>query len=69
MLDAHPTVAMSQPKEVNYFNVNYERGEQWYRKHFSDDSNRTLGEISPWYMDSPEAAARIRADYPETRRQ
>jgi len=34
MLDAHPAITMSQPKELNYFNHNFHRGMNWYRKHF-----------------------------------
>ncbi len=86
MLNAHPRIAMSQPKELNYFNDNFHRGPAWYRSHFRDsvrrdsdplaadstgsDLRRTWplhGEISPHYMDCPQAAARIADQYPNTR--
>lgn len=68
MLDEHPDVCMSQPKELNYFNLdeNYARGDQWYRRHFSTDAE-CCGEISPLYMDDERVAARIHANFPQTR--
>lgn len=58
-LNQHPSIEMSQPKELNYFNDNFDRGVAWYRKHFADSLECLQGEISPLYMDHPEAAARI----------
>ncbi|MCP4173349.1 MAG: sulfotransferase [Fuerstiella sp.] len=68
VLNEHPSVCMSQPKELNYFNTddNHRRGESWYRKHFADDTS-CAGEISPLYMDDDRVAARIRDRYPDTR--
>ena len=65
MLNEHPDVCMSQPKELNYFNIdeNYSRGESWYRKHFAVITACT-GEISPLYMDDLRAAERIRHSCP-----
>jgi hypothetical protein len=67
VLNEHPSICMSQPKELNYFNDddNYRRGESWYRKHFSD-STPCAGEISPLYMDDGRVAGRIRETYPDT---
>ena len=66
MLDEHPAVCMSQPKELNYFNLdeNYRRGDTWYRQHFSTDAE-CCGEISPLYMDDDRVAGRIRDTYPD----
>lgn len=58
-LDQHPSIEMSQPKELNFFNDNFDRGLAWYRKHFTDSPGCLQAEISPWYMDHEEAAARI----------
>ena len=68
MLDAHPDVCMSQPKELNYFNVdeNFERGASWYRKHFVTTTS-TCGEISPLYLDDNRVAKRIANLYPDIR--
>lgn len=67
MLDEHPDVCMSQPKELNYFNVddNFSRGDSWYRKHFSTHAS-CCGEISPLYMDDERVAERIKSVYPDT---
>lgn len=68
VLNEHPSVCMSQPKELNYFNVddNFCRGPSWYRKHFAVDT-RCTGEISPLYMDDERVAERIRATCPSAR--
>ena len=68
MLDEHPDVCMSQPKELNYFNLdeNFARGDQWYRRHFSTDAE-CCGEISPLYMDDERVADRIHAAFPDTK--
>ncbi|MEO2015133.1 MAG: sulfotransferase domain-containing protein [Fuerstiella sp.] len=68
VLNEHPSICMSQPKELNYFNVdnNYRRGEPWYQNHFALNSP-CAGEISPLYMDDDRVAGRIREAYPTTR--
>ena len=68
MLNEHPAVCMSQPKELNYFNIdeNFQRGASWYRQHFAIESACT-GEISPLYMDDSRMAGRIRDTYPDAR--
>jgi hypothetical protein len=66
-LNEHPQVSMSFPKELNYFNLNYARGEDWYRKHFAYNDNKVSGEISPLYMTVPIVAQRVAHDYPNTK--
>jgi hypothetical protein len=66
-LNEHPQISMSSPKELNYFNLNYHRGEDWYRKHFAYNANKVLGEITPLYMADPIVAQRIAHDYPNTK--
>lgn len=34
LLDQHPSIRISTPKEPNYFSVNYKKGESWYLKRF-----------------------------------
>lgn len=65
MLNEHPAVCMSQPKELNYFNLddNFARGDAWYRRHFAVPAACT-GEISPLYMDDDRVAARIHRTFP-----
>jgi len=50
-LDAHPSVSMSSPKELDYFVAEgpgtWHRGQQWYESHFR--STVVRGESSPNY--------------------
>lgn len=62
-LDLHPEIAMSRPKELNFFiddspeggrpkaeYGNWSRGTDWYQQHFpADTSASVLGEASPHY--------------------
>ena len=68
MLNEHPDICMSQPKELNYFNLdeNFARGEAWYRKHFALPT-ACSGEISPLYMDDDRVAERICSSFPATK--
>jgi hypothetical protein len=53
-LDAHPDIAMSRDKELNFFSHNdrWELGPDWYRRHFSA-STMIRGESSPSYTNFP----------------
>ncbi len=70
-LMAHPQVRRPQVnKGVNYFDVNYDRGQDWYRGHFpvrgtSDDLR--VFDSSGYYMFHPLAAERIARDLPDVR--
>ena len=66
-LDQHPAIEMSQPKELNYFNENFEHGSAWYQKHFANSLDCLQGEISPWYMDHTETPERIASLFPDIR--
>lgn len=67
-LDEHPQICISHPKELNYFNKNYDRGAQWYRKHFTHNLKALIsGEITPVYMYDPLVCERIARDYPKVR--
>jgi hypothetical protein len=75
-LRAHPNVVLHRlHKGVNYFDVNYEHGLEWYRAHFplaAYARARTAlaghapitGESSGYYMFHPLAAERIGKDLP-----
>ena len=79
----HPQVMRMVPrvqsaKSPHYFDVNYWRGEDWYRSHFPTTAARSrraaelglppvTGEGSPYYLFHPYAAARIKATAPEVR--
>ncbi len=73
----HPDVMSLFParetrKGTYYFDVNYSRGEQWYRSHFPTKQSierraakvgrrQIVGEATPYYLYHPHAAARARA--------
>ncbi|MGB0757582.1 MAG: sulfotransferase family protein [Patescibacteria group bacterium] len=76
-LDEHPSICVSRPKEVNFFNetypfyrqedsTNYPRGLSWYEKHFNHCSKDSLkGEFSVIYLADEQAPRRIKETYPE----
>jgi hypothetical protein len=53
-LSLHPQVAMSRPKELNFFvaELNWELGPDWYASHFDRDA-QVRGETSPHYTNLP----------------
>jgi sulfotransferase family protein len=53
-LNLHPEIAMSRPKELNFFvaELNWPLGRDWYAGHF-DPSVRIRGESSPHYTNRP----------------
>jgi hypothetical protein len=53
-LNLHPQVAMSRPKELNFFvaELNWELGPEWYASHF-DREAPVRGETSPHYTNLP----------------
>lgn len=53
-LNLHPDVAMSRPKELNYFveELNWPLGADWYASHF-DAATPVRGETSPHYTNRP----------------
>jgi hypothetical protein len=73
MLEDHPELCMSVPKEVHYFNdimtyrnrimePNYAKGLSWYKKHFNHcGEGKIIGEITPRYCTDPVVPARIKA--------
>lgn len=76
-LSQHPNISMpNRKKEVHYFDVNYNRGIDWYRNHFPQSNKRNLGatgvrnicfEASPSYMIYPPALERIKKDIPSVK--
>jgi len=64
----HPDAFVSDPKELNFFSAVYDRGYQWYERHFSEAAGRAaIGEISPSYLPDCDAPARARHYNPEFR--
>jgi hypothetical protein len=64
----HPQVLPAFQKEVHFFDLNYQRGINWYRAHFATHRERSrqrhskrfvTGEASPYYCFHPHAIRRI----------
>ncbi|MEA2006619.1 MAG: sulfotransferase domain-containing protein [Patescibacteria group bacterium] len=75
MLDAHPEICLSQPKEVQYFNekssytrglnANFNKGFGWYEKHFIHcKKNSIKGEFSTAYLPDKTAPKKIFQSFP-----
>jgi len=57
-------------KGTYFFDVNYGKGEAWYRSHFPTHRARgenIVGDASPYYLSHPHAARRARQVVPEAR--
>ncbi len=55
ILQSHPEVYVPKyRKEIRFFDENYDRGVDWYKKFFPSDMHankyRAIGEISPFYL-------------------
>lgn len=48
----HPDVSAAQKKEIHYFSLNYDKGDEWYYSHFDElGEGQLTGEASPTYFD------------------
>src|SRR3954453_11511153 len=70
-LSLHPEIAMSRPKELNFFvaELNNDLGPDWYASHF-DAAAKVRGETSPHYTARPRlegTAGRMRELIPAAR--
>jgi Sulfotransferase domain len=64
----HPQVALSNPKELDFFSYHFGRGYQWYEKHFPGGlQKRVFGEISPSYFIEGSVPERLKAYTPEAK--
>lgn len=61
----HPQAAVSDPKELDFFSAFYDRGLQWYDRHFQSAHALASGEISPSYFHDALAPARAHAYNPD----
>ena len=67
-LSEHPNVHPALVKEIQYFTVNYSKGEQWYRSNFPPDTQGGQSfDASPYYLFHPMAAQRAATLLPEAR--
>lgn len=67
-LTAHPQVCMSKVKEVNFFNMNFEKGLEWYETFFQcTDLQPAVGEASPQYIQDSKAPKKIKETLAEVK--
>ena len=76
-LISHPEIRSASRKEVHFFDVNFWRGQNWYRAHFPFDVSSSMlgkgerswitGEASPYYIFHPLAAERTANVLPEVK--
>jgi hypothetical protein len=67
-LTQHPQVITPLRKEVHYFDVNYPRGERWYRAHFGRVGEPGLNiDSSPYYLFHPLVAERMHGLLPRAK--
>jgi hypothetical protein len=68
-LGGHPSVVRSTGREVHYFDLNYAKGESWYRAHFPfARPGRVTGESTPYLLFHPLAPERVGRDLPASTR-
>lgn len=74
----HPQILPAERKEVHFVDLNWPRGERWYRSHFptfrdlarheGGSHGRALtGEASPYYLYHPHTAQRLAEVVPQAR--
>ncbi|ADB41348.1 sulfotransferase domain-containing protein [Spirosoma linguale] len=64
-LAQHPDLAMPIDKEIHYYDVNYQKGINWYKQYFPLRSSASCsGEATPYYLFHPFVAKRIAHDMP-----
>ena len=67
----HPHVKSAFVKEVHYFDLNFAKGNNWYRSNFPLQVRNTrtyiTGEASPYYLFHPHAARRASMVVPDAK--
>jgi len=67
-LKEHPEVFVAEPKELHFFNENFQKGRGWYEDHFKASGGRkAIGEITPNYLESEVAIPRMAELLPNAR--
>jgi len=67
-LEEHPNISVSIKKELHFWSLHYEKGQDWYRSHFlpiPEGEFWQTGEASPTYLDSPETPERMYREFPD----
>lgn len=66
----HPQILPAAQKEIHFFDLNFERGLDWYESQFPQDvkgQNRVTGEASPYYLFHPLVPPRVKRLFPEVK--
>jgi len=68
-LRAHPEIYVPPAKDLFFFDREFHRGMGWYKSFFAgaEPRHKRVGELSHFYLYSPEAALRIRDALPDVR--
>ena len=67
-LTQHPQVLAPLRKEVHYFDLNFARGESWYRANFGGEGQGGLNiDSSPYYLFHPQVPQRAHALVPDAK--
>ena len=68
-LEGHPDIFIpKEPDETHFFSKYYDKGMEYYRSLFrASDTFKAVGEVTPDYIYSAEAARRIKENLPEVR--
>jgi hypothetical protein len=66
-LREHPEIFLPETKELHYFDLNHEKGDEWYFQHFEGVSEKAIGEITPNYYQYPGAIEKAHALLPEAK--
>lgn len=67
-LAAHPEVAFSAEKELEFFDRHHERGVGWYLEQLpAEPGDRVVAEATPTYLSEPGVADRVVATLPDAR--
>ncbi|VAX29024.1 hypothetical protein MNBD_NITROSPIRAE02-1207 [hydrothermal vent metagenome] len=68
VLKEHPDIFLPDEKELMFFSHHYDKGVGWYEKFFEGrHGQKCAGDISPTYLSSPQAAARIYRHFPDVK--
>ena len=52
----HPDIVKAKSKEIHYFTLYYQKGDEWYLNHFPQTANKLTGEASPTYFHCAETS-------------
>ncbi len=66
VLNGHSEVFTSDPKEIDFFSYYYDKGYEWYERHFeAAPINSKKGETSPSYFYNPAVPKRVSSYHPD----